>query len=83
MIYNSFNFVIIFPVIFVLYYFIPVHDQRGRNLFLLRVSYLLYANWNPAYTLILLGVTLITFFTALVVDTEPYRSRKFVVGGQL
>lgn len=83
MIYNSFNFIIIFPLVFMLYYFIPVHYQRGRNLFLLMVSYLLYANWNPAYTLILLGVTLITFFTAQAVDTETDRRGKILTGGAI
>lgn len=42
MIYNSFNFILLFPLIFLLYYVIPAHYGKGRNIFLLLVSYALY-----------------------------------------
>ena len=62
MIYNSFNFLILFPLLFLLYYVIPAKMLRWRNGYLLLVSYLLYANWKPAYALILLGVTMVTWW---------------------
>jgi len=62
MIYNSFNFLVLFPLIFLLYYVIPAKFQKGRNLFLLLTSYALYVSWKPAYVLVLLGVTLITYW---------------------
>ena len=61
MLFNRFNFWLIFPFIFVLYWAIPVRFNRIRNALLLIVSYLLYMNWKPAFALVLLGVTLITF----------------------
>lgn len=64
MIFNSFNFIVIFPLLFCLYYLIPAKFHKGRNLFLLVVSYLLYINWNPAFALVLLGVTLVTYWGA-------------------
>ena len=62
MIFNSFNFIVLFPLIFLLYYVIPAKYQKGRNLFLLLASYALYISWKPVYVLVLLGVTLITYF---------------------
>lgn len=62
MIYNSFNFIVLFPLIFLLYYVIPAKYQKARNLFLLVVSYALYVSWKPAFALVLLGVTLITYW---------------------
>ena len=67
MIYNSFNFIILFPLIFILYYAIPAKYQKARNIFLLAVSYLLYLQWKPVYALILLGVTGVTYYSALIV----------------
>ena len=67
MIYNSFNFIILFPLIFILYYAIPAKYQKARNIFLLAVSYLLYLQWKPVYALILLGVTAVTYYSALIV----------------
>ena len=62
MIFNSFSFIVIFPFIFLLYYLIPAAKLKYRNAYLLLVSCLFYANWKPAYALILLGVTIITFW---------------------
>ena len=81
MIYNSFNFIIFFPLIFFLYYIIPAKYQRSRNLFLLAISYLLYLNWKPVYALILLGVTTVTFLSARLLEQSYKRRRIFWVGG--
>ena len=62
MVFNSFNFWLIFPLIFVIYWAIPSRLNRVRNLFLLVVSYLLYMNWKPSFALILFGVTLICYW---------------------
>lgn len=82
MIFNSFNFLIVFPIIFLLYYLIPAKLQKWRNVYLLLVSYLLYANWKPVYALILLGVTLVTYLFARWMENGK-RSVKIVVGGAI
>lgn len=61
MVFNSFNFWLIFPFIFVMYWAIPAKYLWARNGFLLIVSYLLYMNWKPAFAFALLGVTVVTF----------------------
>lgn len=61
MAFNSFNFWIVFPFIFVLYWAIPVKWNTWRKVFLVLASYLLYMNWNPSFALVLLGVTLVTY----------------------
>lgn len=65
MIFNSFNFIILFPFIFLLYYVIPAKYSKARNMYLLLVSYLLYLQWKPIYALVLLWVTIVTYFSAL------------------
>ena len=77
MIYNSFNFLVLFPLIFLLYYVIPAKYQKIRNWFLLLISYALYISWKPVFALVLLGVTLITFWGGLIlVDGEKGKARK-------
>ena len=68
MIFNSFNFIIIYPLLFLLYYIIPQRLVTYRNLYLLALSYLLYINFNAAYSLILLGITVITYISARVIE---------------
>ena len=80
MVFNSFNFIILFPFIFLLYYAIPAKYQRVRNLFLLAVSYLLYLQWKPVYALILLGVTVVTYYSALFVTKAKHPKRVLIAG---
>jgi len=81
MIYNSFLFLVCFPLIFLLYYLIPAKYQKGRNLFLLVASYVLYINWKPVYALILLGVTGITYLSALQIERKREYSKKIMIIG--
>lgn len=81
MIFNSFNFIVLFPLIFLLYYVIPAKYKRVRNLYLLAVSYLLYLNWKPVYALILLGVTAITFLSARLLEQSDKRRGIVWLGG--
>ena len=81
MIYSSFNFIVLFPLLFLLYYLIPARYQRGRNMFLLAVSYLLYLNWMPVYALILLGVTLVTYYSARFIEGSEKKRQIVILGG--
>ena len=75
----SFNFWLVFPIIFGLYWLIPVKFNLARKVFLILVSYLLYMNWKPAFAIVLLGVTLITYFGGYLLDKNKIeRSRKSI-----
>lgn len=68
MIFNSFNFIILFPLIFLLYYVIPARYSKWRNFYLLLVSYLLYVQWKPVFALVLVVVTLITYWGGHILE---------------
>ena len=73
-----------FPLIFIGYYLLsyllsgkfPERQRKISNALLLIVSYGLYALTNMAYTLILLGVTLITYLFALLIERSDTDKRK-------
>lgn len=73
-----------FPLIFIGYYLLsyllsekfPERQRKISNALLLIVSYGLYAQTNMAYTLILLGVTLITYQFALLIERSDTDKRK-------
>ncbi len=85
MIFNSFQFLWLFPTIFFVYYIVNYisckkSNNRYSNLLLLVISYLLYAQWNPVYTLILFGVTLCTYiFAILIEDKMAYGKKKYII----
>ena len=82
MIFNSFNFIVLFPLLFLLYYAIPAKHGKMRNMFLLLVSYLLYLQFKPIYVLILLGVTLVTYYSALLIE-KTNNPKKILTAGVL
>lgn len=78
MVFNSFNFWLIFPFIFIIYWAIPSECNKWRNIFLLVVSYLLYMNWEPAFAIVLVGVTAITFIGAKCIEQSKTSSKKLI-----
>lgn len=80
MIYNSFNFIVIFPLIFLLYYLIPARNNRARILFLLIASISLYASWNPLLILVLGGAIIISYSVARAFDIVDKRKGVLIMG---
>lgn len=86
MTFNSFSFWLVFPFIFGLYWLIPVRWNLWRKVFLIVVSYILYMNWKPAFALVLLGVTLVTYWGGQILqlrdnseETKASQKRKRLV----
>lgn len=65
MLFNSFTFLLFFPIATLLYYLIP-HKLRWG--YLLLVSYGFYMNWNPSYALLLIGITLVSYIVGISVE---------------
>lgn len=77
MLFNSFNYLLFFPVVCVLYYVIP---YRARWFFLLIASYFFYMNWEPVYALLIGLSTVITYLCAYQLDlVKKKRTRKILL----
>lgn len=50
-----------------------------KKIFLITISYLLYINWDAAYSLILLGITLITFYGAKIISNTPTIHKRHIL----
>lgn len=77
MTYNSFQFIWLFPIVFTIYYLVLAFANRYQanharirieNVILLILSYVLYAQWNPVFMLILLYVTITTYYGAIIIE---------------
>ena len=73
MVFTSFNFLIFFPTVLVLYFLLP---QKFRPAFLLIASYYFYINIKPVYALLLAGVTLTTYFFTNLIDKAKSEKKK-------
>lgn len=65
MLFNSYNFLIFFPIVVILYYLIPL---KFRYIWLLISSYYFYMCWNAKYAVLLFVSTAITYFSGIVIS---------------
>ena len=77
MLFNSLQFIVFFPIVAMIHFLIP---HKARWAFLLAASYVFYMCWNPAYALLLLTSTLVTYAAALFIDRseKPGRRKLFL-----
>lgn len=75
MLFNSFDFLLFFPIVCIIYYLLM--KANFRNLFLLIASYYFYMNWKPVYAVLLLSSTIITYVCGLYLEklTETFKRK--------
>ena len=75
MLFNSISFLLFFPVVCALYFAIPASRVRIRNGLLLLASYYFYMNGEPAYALLLMASTIVTWGAAIAMDWRSAGNR--------
>lgn len=76
MLFNSYQFLVFFPVVVLVYFIIP---RKIRYVWLLIASYYFYMSWNAKYALLLLTSTAITYISGLLLAAiQPKRHRQVV-----
>ena len=80
MVYNSLQFIFVYPFLFLLYHLIPGRYGKARNIYLLLVSYALYVSWKPSGALVLLFVTAMTYGVARIIGHVRHPKRFFTFG---
>ena len=76
MLFNSFEYLIFLPVIFVLYWLIKPDKYKWQNVLLLIASYTFYGFWDYRFLFLLLFSTLLDYFTGLKIfqsQTQKYK----------
>ncbi len=77
MLFNSLNFALFLPLVFILYWFVANKNLKTQNLLLLVSSYIFYAFWDWRFLFLLIFSTLLDYFTGLKMsETENQNARK-------
>ncbi|MDR2393177.1 MAG: hypothetical protein LBD93_03330 [Treponema sp.] len=79
MVFNSWQFLVFFPVVTVLYFILTMklHQPPRSQVFLLIASLFFYGYWNPWYLGLILFSVLITWVGALLIEKiEKIEARK-------
>ena len=78
MLFNSLNFAIFLPIIFILYWFVTKENLRFQNILLLGTSYFFYACWDWRFMLLLIFSTALDYFTGIKIqEAINQRNKKF------
>ena len=77
MLFNSYSFLVVFPVVVLIHFLLP---KKVQYLWLLATSYYFYMNWDARYVLLLLFSTAVTYASGLIMEqAQTDKGRKMAV----
>jgi len=78
MLFNSLNFALFLPIVFILYWFVTNKKLHVQNALLLVASYFFYACWDWRFMFLLMFSTLLDFYTGIKMqDARNQNGKKF------
>jgi len=78
MLFNSLNFTIFLPIVFILYWFATKGNLRFQNILLLVSSYFFYACWDWRFMFLLIFSTLLDYFTGIKIHEATKQGKKML-----
>lgn len=77
MLFNSFEYALFLPLVFIIYWFILRKNIKLQNIFLLVSSYFFYGCWDWRFLFLLMFSTFLDYFTGLkIADSSNQKIRK-------
>jgi len=76
MLFNSINFAIFLPIVFIIYWFVTNKSLKNQNILLLVSSYFFYACWDWRFLFLLMFSTLLDYYTGIKMDEAANKSKK-------
>lgn len=76
MLFNSINFAIFLPIVFILYWFVTNKSLKFQNILLLVSSYFFYACWDWRFLFLLVFSTLLDYFTGIKMSEAKNQGTK-------
>ena len=78
MLFNSLEFFIFLPIVFILYWFVFKKHLKTQNIILLIASYVFYGMWDWRFLSLILLSTIVDYFVGIKIDSitdKPLRKR--------
>lgn len=78
MLFNTLNFALFLPIVFLLYWFVTNKNLRLQNILLLVSSYFFYACWDYRFLFLLIFSTLLDYYTGIkMADAKNQKMKTF------
>ena len=78
MLFNSIEFAIFLPIVFILYWFVANKKLKNQNLLLLLASYFFYACWDYRFLFLLIFSTFLDYFTGIKIHNSASKKSRLV-----
>ena len=79
MLFNSIDFSIFLPIIFILYWFIVNKNLKAQNILLLVASYTFYGWWDWRFLLLILFSSLVDYFIGIWLSTTDKKIKRKIL----
>ncbi len=76
MIFNSFDFFIFLPIVFVIYWFIFNKKTQTQNAFILVASYIFYGLWDWRFLFLILASTIVDFYIGQAIYNNTLKKKR-------
>lgn len=71
MLFNSYEYLIFLPVVFLLYWYVFSKNLKARNLFLLAASYVFYGWWDWRFLFLIIASSAVDYYCGLKMGSLP------------
>ncbi|MDO7171347.1 MBOAT family O-acyltransferase [Mariniflexile sp. AS56] len=76
MVFNSLEYFIFLPIVFLLYWFVLNKRVKAQNILILVASYVFYGLWDWRFLSLILLSTVVDYFVALKIDSLDEKSKR-------
>jgi alginate O-acetyltransferase complex protein AlgI len=76
MLFNSIEFAVFLPIVFVLYWFATDKNLKAQNIILLLASYLFYGWWDWRFLFLLVIVSISNYALGILIDKTDLKNRR-------
>ncbi|HYG52246.1 MAG TPA: MBOAT family O-acyltransferase [Flavobacteriales bacterium] len=76
MLFDSIDFILFLPIVFLVYWFVLSKNLAAQNFFLIIASYVFYAWWDYRFLFLLMFSTFLDYFTGLKIHSSSFQRTK-------
>jgi alginate O-acetyltransferase complex protein AlgI len=79
MLFNSIDFAIFLPIVFILYWFVTNNNLKLQNFLIVTASYLFYGWWDWRFLFLILFSTIVDYSVGMALKTESNQTKRKVL----
>lgn len=79
MLFNSIDFAIFLPIVFILYWFVTNNNLKLQNFLIVAASYLFYGWWDWRFLFLILFSTIVDYSVGMALKTESNQTKRKVL----